>query len=423
MKAQDLAQAIRFFNPRSPLSGAELNYWFVERPDTPRFRLEAYLGAQREPVKTLFIGPRGSGKTTELNKLAESMRNVYYSISVPMLDITGRTGMDYVDLMLALFTEVTQQAVSQGALPTPLLQPVQRGWDDLSRWWDVVIAGLAIRPPADESSVQATLGFKLAELQLGVKQSAQTRERINDLLEPRLPEMIQRLNWVLGQLQRPERRVLLIVEGLDKIDLAAAESIFRDHAATIAAPEATMIFTFPNALRFSDHFDTIRRNFARTDVLPNFAVRRQNGTANDTVVDDLRGLVWARLEERLADREALDLMLFASGGQLSSLVFLVQNAAVEAVAHRRSPQVITAEDAQEAIRLLRSMLAPELRQADYALLRERHRRRRPLTADADEGRLLYNGTLLEYGDGQPWGDAHPVLWELLEHESDDDPDV
>ncbi len=212
------------------------------------------------------------------------------------------------------------------------------------------------------------------------------------------------------------------MEGLDKIDLAAAESIFRDHAATIVAPDATMIFTFPNALRFSDHFDTIRRNFARTDVLPNFAVRRQDGTANDAVVDDLRGLVWARLEERLADREALDLMLFASGGQLSSLVFLVQNAAVEAVARRRPPQTIAAEDAQEAIRLLRSMLAPQLRQTDYGLLRDRHRRRHPLTADADEGRLLYNGTLLEYGDGQPWGDAHPVLWELLEREADDDSD-
>lgn len=422
MKAQNLAQAIRFFNPRSPLTGAELNYWFVERPDTPRFRLEAYLGAQQETVKTLFIGPRGSGKTTELNKLAESMRDVYYSISVPMLDITGRTGMDYVDLMLALFTEVTRQAVAQHTLPTPLARPLQQRWDDLSRWWDVLVAGLSIRPPADETSAQVTLGDKVAALQLGVKQSAQTRERINTLLEPRLPELIQRLNWVLSQLQRPGRRVLLIVEGLDKIDLAAAESIFRDHAATIVAPEATMIFTFPNALRFSDHFDTIRRNFARTDVLPNFAVRRQDGTANDAVVDDLRGLVWARLEETLVQSEALDLMLLASGGQLSSLVFLVQNAAVEAVARRHSPQVITASDAQEAIRMLRSMLAPELRQTDYALLRDRHRRRRPLTADTDEGRLLYNGTLLEYGDGQPWGDAHPVLWELLERDADDDSD-
>ena len=93
MKAVNLEQAIRFFDPRKPLTGPQLSYWFIERPDTPRDRLEAFLRSQIDPVNLLLIGPRGSGKTTELNKLAEALADRFHAIGFSALAVTGRTNM------------------------------------------------------------------------------------------------------------------------------------------------------------------------------------------------------------------------------------------------------------------------------------------------------------------------------------------
>lgn len=420
VRAQDLAEAIRFFDPRKPLTGAELSYWFIERQDTPRHRLEAFLRTQLEPVKLLFIGPRGSGKTTELNKLAEALTDRFHAVGVSALDVTGRTNLNYIDLMLAVSTQVTQYAIAGKLLRRPLSKPLRNGLEDLQAWWNRLVAGLEFRPADAEASVQVRLSFLMAQVEAGVKQSAITRQQLNEQLDLRMPELIQRLDWVIEQIERRgERRLLLVIEGLDKVDLEAAQSIFRDRAATITAPRSAAIFTFPNALRFSDDFDTIRRNFAACEVFPNFALRRRDGTPDPDGPPALRRLVLARLEDRLIDRDALDLLVQASGGQLTSLVTLAQSTAVIAQARRQPPERLTSSDAELAVNLLRRDLVGPLSRQDYATLCARHADRR-LTNEPQERRLLYNGALLEYGNGEPWCDVHPVLWHLLELYTDEE---
>ena len=420
MKAQDLAQAIRFFDPRKPLTGAELNYWFIERQDTPRYRLEAFLRSQLDPVKLLFIGPRGSGKTTELNKLAGALADRFYTIGVSALDVTGRTNLNYIDMMLAVSTQVTKRAIADKLLPRALTKPLRDGLEDLQAWWSRLVAGLEFRPAATEASIQVQLSFLMAQVEAGVKQSATTRQQLNEQLDLRMPELIQRLDWIIEQIEkRGEHRLLLVVEGLDKVDLESAQSIFRDRAATITAPHATTIFTFPNALRFSDDFDTIRRNFAGCEVFPNIALRHRDGSPDPVGPLALRRLVLARLEENLIALDALDLLVQASGGQLTSLVALVQNGAVNALARRQPPERLTSSDAELAVALSRRSLTGPLSRRDYAALRARHRDRL-LTNEPEERRLLYNSTLLEYGNGEPWCDVHPLLWHLLELYADEE---
>jgi len=110
----------------------------------------------------------------------------------------------------------------------------------------------------------------------------------------------------------------------------------------------------------------------------------------------------------------------SSGGQLSSLVFLVQHAAVAALARRTPPEQITAADAKKALEALQTLLSPQLSRQAWATLRARHADRQ-LTNEEAERNLLYNGTLLEYGDGQPWCDVHPALWALMDTVTVDEP--
>lgn len=136
MKAQDLRQTLRNFNPNEPLSSEdELRLWYVERPRSPRMRLKILLETTPEPQKILFIGHRGSGKSTELNKLAEELEASFHTIGFNVLEITGRTSPQYEDLMLAISSKVTRYCIEQGLLPKPLVEAVEGGLQELHDWW------------------------------------------------------------------------------------------------------------------------------------------------------------------------------------------------------------------------------------------------------------------------------------------------
>jgi energy-coupling factor transporter ATP-binding protein EcfA2 len=417
MKATDLKQALRYFDPRRPLSQEfELREWYVARAGSPRGRLRTLLETETEPQKVLFVGHRGSGKTTEINMLADELRHSFHTVPIDLLGITGRTTPEYEDLMLAVSTQVTKFCVRERLVRRPLAEPVGELWQELLDWWRQVVAGLGIRTAPEEASVGVKLETVLGEVELGVKQSSQTREGVKFQINQQMPELIRHLDWVIGQAEEKERRLLIVVEGLDKVDLESAENIFRNHAPTITAPRAAMIYTFPLALRHSDHFSTVRMSFHADPFLPNLCTRHADGSDDLDGLDALRRLVMARTETALIDEDALELILRANGGIPVWLVVLMRSASLYAL--ERGSERITMADAKNAIRdLRRDTLAP-LKRDDYRVLRERHLDRR-LTNDPDEQRLLYNGSLIEYSNDVQWCDAHPVLWALLEKERDD----
>lgn len=71
-RAQTLKEAYNLFDPLRPLEGEWLEAFYVERPQSASIQpLIAELELdERSDDKTLFSGHRGSGKTTELNRLA-----------------------------------------------------------------------------------------------------------------------------------------------------------------------------------------------------------------------------------------------------------------------------------------------------------------------------------------------------------------
>ena len=76
-------------------------------------------------------------------------------------------------------------------------------------------------------------------------------------VERRLSELLDRMNEVLDDITRnARRRILIIVEDIDKLDLATARELFQDHAISLTTPRAHIIYTFPIALRNMNDFIT-----------------------------------------------------------------------------------------------------------------------------------------------------------------------
>ena len=415
MKAVNLKQALQYFDP-VPLSEQNLGFWFVPRQGSPRRRLRIVLETSPQPVKVLFVGHRGSGKSTELNKLAEELSGTFQTIGFNVLEITGRTTPEYEDVMLALSTQVTLDCIQRGWLSQPLAAPVRAGWERLHDWWQQVVAGTNFQPAQRDATISVKLQTLVGQIELGTRQSSTTRETIKFQINQQMPELIKNLNWVIEQSETNSgKRLLLVVEGLDKVDLKSAQDIFRDHAPTITAPNASMIYTFPLALRHSDDYNSIRLSFPQPHFLPNVSTRHADGTPDADGIKFLRDLVLARVEERLIEVEALNLVVQANGGIPVWLVVLLRSAAVYALERSELAESITVADVQNAIRDWRREGIAPLSRGDIEVLRARHRDRQ-LSNDPEEQRLLFNGSLIEYSNEESWCDAHPALWSRLQGE-------
>ncbi len=317
--------------------------------------------------------------------------------------------------MLAISTQVTRKCVEASLVNQPVLEPVRQKWNDILEWWHRAVAGQRFTPHP-EVELGTKLNLLLIELEAGIRQSSETRQAIKDQVSLQMPELIRHLDWIIQQAEASlQKQLLLIVEGLDKVDLASATTMFLHQAATLVAPTVTIIYTFPVALRYSADFNNIRANFDRIEALPNITTHSQGGQSDQQGLNVLRTLVLNRMEERLVQSEALRLLIAASGGIPTSLVFLIQNAALYALTRDEHADTILRQDAQDAIIKLREQLIPALTASDWRVLQERHCDYR-LTSDADNQILLNKGALMEYpGDtGQPWCDAHPALWDLLQ---------
>lgn len=421
MRATNLKQVLTVFDPPRPLVGQDLHLWFTPRQGSPRRRLEIDLRASHRPSKILFVGHRGSGKSTELNKLTEEIQDAYQVIGFTVTEITGRTTPEYEDLMLVISTQVTAECIKANLISRPLSEPIRKKWEDLRNWWLQVVAGLEFRAPDRESDLSLQLSTILGQVEVGARQSSVTREHIKFQVNQQMPELIDRLNWVIEQAEAASsKRMLIVVEGLDKVDLKSATDIFRDHAPTITAPKASMIYSFPLALRHSEHYQTIRLSFPQVYFLPNIATHHADHSPDPDGNKTLRRLVEVRIENNLIAPEALDLVISSNGGIPVWLVFLMRSSALYALERSEEAPQITLADTRNAVKeLRREMLAP-LSQNDLQFLRARHQDRH-LTNDADAQRLLYQGSLIEYFNDVQWCDAHPALWSLLEQMDDDDP--
>lgn len=105
--AQTLQDGIKLFDPKKTLEGEDLKKYYIQRGSTATKEIKIYLlGA--EDSKILFSGHRGSGKSTELNRLSSEIEAEYKDLILVKYSI--ESVLDTYDLEISdiLFTMVSQ---------------------------------------------------------------------------------------------------------------------------------------------------------------------------------------------------------------------------------------------------------------------------------------------------------------------------
>ncbi len=408
------------FDPWRMLWGDELERYFVERKGGLLETLAPQLSPDMLPQKVLLTGHHSSGISTELAKLGQSLAQDFV---VTYFDAFWSLGpdADYADLLFAIGVAIYKAAED---LRLKLDRgPLERLGDHLStvvreritpkgftidplRWLSSIVAcGLgALGLPAPPLQVQG--------LSLGLEEEVTKRREI----KPHIAKVADGVNEIISELEAksPDKPLLLLIDGLDKLPLDHARSIFAE-SPMLSKLNCWAVYTAPIALR--SEFSQLGRFFY---ILPFPIVklyeRGRREERYEPGYETMRSVVRRRLEglgldpEDVISKEALDLLIAMSGGVMRDLILLMREASVNA--KRGEKPSIQLGEARKAVYFRRRQFAMGLRKPEYDELENFLKTGRPTEAEVFD-RLVGNLYILIYLDEEPWYDIHPNVLPLI----------
>ena len=245
----------------------------------------------------------------------------------------------------------------------------------------------------------------------GEKDGGGTRKIVREKVSHRISDLLEAIEFVAKEIETNDgRKILIIVEDLDKSDLSTAKELFYGHATTLLAPQVTIVYTFPTALRHDNDWMQVQMNFPNCLILPNLKTQSRSGEPDQAGLGCIRSILTKRVEERLFTSDALPALARYSCGIPRELVALARRACLESMKSQKPSIDETAvELAAKAKRMDYQVL---LTAEQLVLLREVHQTRQVKNDEAHRA-LLHNLSVLEYRNDGVWYDVHPVILPLL----------
>jgi len=428
-KAKTFSEVIDVFTP-APLNNDNWNFW----QDTDEVRETVVIptiieklkqSVTKKPIKILFCGHRGCGKSTELNRISRKMKNQFEIVS----ESIERYPLHAIDHRLVLYfcAEILLETAERIELD---LQDREK--DTLLGWFDEKSIQ-DVREQGYNVDVHTGAGIKILNLiKAGfsgkIFRASETREQSLKFVLDRMDRYMDGLFVISEKIrQKTKKPLLLIIENLDKINnLEQGRKIFIENSKIFGNLPFHAIFTFPIGL-WLDPKSNLTADYDNPEILPMIPVNpppsiiEQGEQKAEKGRDCLRSLFYKRVEqsEDLIDSEPLDLLIVKSGGVLRDFSYLIRESCILAQ--------ITKSDKIQKNHV--EMILNKLQQQYETFLGEFEEfkvsdildqinqfRKGPLVgADHTEifKHLLQNLCILEY-NGERWHDLHPLIRNYME---------
>lgn len=440
MKAKQLSDIPHVASPK-PLDAATWGMWVDTEQSRGNNAVVKLVMRMRDAhgrpdaMKALFTGHAGSGKSTELQRVAEMLKDLYHCVIGPIGTRYALPQIDYRQFLFYCATQLVDVAEDQKATLSRDEAKALLEWFDETTKEEVRKDGYNLDAGAGVNlSLFKSLFAKVAGK---IYSGGETKEKTVKHIESRLDQL--RLNMQVMVKAIEEKlapgKLLLIVEDLDKIeDLEQGRRLFFEHRRQLLDVPCSMILTFPIALWYGQDDGVL--NYPIRYLLPMIPVDSPPETIKDLNPQKaergravLRKIVFARLDETddLISEEALEKLIDDSGGVLRDLLYVLREAAVSAQVAGRTR--IEIGDIEGVGRELRSEYANRLGRPASTQVTEDTTASDPIkrvlgeTEDwpkesaiaeedvgtsADFKRLLQSLCILEY-DGDRWYDLHPLV--------------
>jgi len=387
--------------------------FYVRRQDKVVSKLKRILlrakGKASVP-RYLFSGHTGSGKSTELQKIADAsdINDAYWPVLISLRKHADINDIDYTDVFFVIASQLFIAYKETGNL-----KKHDQLLEDIERWEGTFIKEVVIQE-GDHTTKEFNAAIKagIVELTSKFKKEPRAKEIIRKRVELHIGALVDNINE-LGTiiLAHEGKRPLIIIDDLDKASLADSREIFISRQSTIMDINLPVIYAISSTLFYDPAFPS--RKGIQEIFLPNIKLHEE---CSDVRVSEgymlLRNFVHARMEPELISEDALELAMKMSGGVFRELVRIMQDSIDYALGEER--ERVEIEDVEQSVTDIRNVYWRILTQTHIDILDD-IRACIPTRNDTETmAALLKMLAILEYNGSGRWFDVHPALYKLLD---------
>jgi energy-coupling factor transporter ATP-binding protein EcfA2 len=371
-----------------------------------------------QDAKVIFSGHRGCGKSTLLAKFGRTVGDRYFVTFFSISDLIEMSDVNHINILFAIAVNLMLEAEKQQIeIPTSIK-------DSFYKWFAKRTRTEIDTPISGEVSV----GFDFKLISGKLKTESVIRDEIKQEFERNVSDLVAKLNEIAATIQvASQKDVLVIIDDLDKLDLAVVRTIFSDHIKTLFLPGFSIIYTIPvAALRenplsamFTTEADDQIVVMPVSKLVAKSERRKPDPVYQEAAIETLCEVLHRRIPHEILAPEIAKQMVLESGGVLRELVRICNRCCRICLREiRRQPDrtdfkidrlVLT-----EAIKGLRLDFETTLGKADYTILQTTYQNFLPEDPKADPFLDLLHGLqVLEYRNDEVWYDVHPIVTDLL----------
>lgn len=410
-KAQTLEEVWANFDPTLAVDPA--TQFYIARQDDRLHSLRFELMRARGDFHAFLCGHRGSGKTTELKRLAadEEIGEKFLPIYLTIQEFGSESvHLSHDALMVEIGLALGREGKRRG-MDTEL-------HETLANWGKEIV-----RTFLHDEAVQAEVGAKanawlaFFKAQLSTRREWKAEEK--QILEPRVRDLIDILNLMAADLHNKSgKRVLVFVDDIEKGESEAHREmharIFEEHYDVLMQPRFSMVYTLPIYFRaFPGSRIQPQELFAFSALrLYDQASKQEDDPPLDKNAEGYR-FMRDFVESRLAEWETvfgseavLEKLLLIGSGLFRETARSVRDAAYLAL-RRGAGERITMADADAVATRIKKEYQPMIRGEAVKVLKE--------VLASTEGWVpgvepfLQNRAVVEYENGDLWLDLRSLL--------------
>ncbi|HSN97952.1 MAG TPA: hypothetical protein VLS89_06625 [Candidatus Nanopelagicales bacterium] len=426
-----------------PFRPAENPAWWAKRVRSPAAKIVQRVAMPFGDTRALVTGTTGTGKSTEILRIAKARSGEdlvivldlqrHFSVVVGDEQALRRISSWEVIFLAGLaIVRATSELMAHAPVPEEYIKDLGAAWERVARVTGtptaqgaqidigalakaMVVTASAALPLLGAPAAAGAVGLKVLEGAAGAFKwnlplgQAQKRKADQDA---EMQSLLHAINLIIGYIQTKAARILLLVDGLDRItDLGRAESLFLE-SELIPQLECRMVVSGPFALRSSPAASAVPR-FNLVVPLVNEPVMdhvdpREPGPGIDFFCDLYRRRTSDLGVSDLVHRPELERLAYLSGGRardfVKSIRMLAEQCWLDDVPSATPAQVEAVVDS--ARRLLETGLdRGHIRVLESIMMDSKHR----IPEDDKARELLAYGHLLPYPNESEWYYPHPLL--------------
>ena len=371
-------------------------------------------------AKIIFSGHRGCGKSTLLAEFGRNLSDRYFVAFFSIAETIEMSDVNHINILFAIAINLMSRAEQEQINISESIK------NEFYKWFAKRTQVEVETPKSAEFSV----GFDLFKIITGkLRTEASIRNELKREFERNISDLVAKLNEIAAAIQGASKKeILVIIDDLDKLDLAVVRSIFQEHIKALFLPGFSIVYTIPiSSLRDISLSATLRTEaddqiviMPVSKLLSKGERRKTNPGYQDNAIETLCKILHKRIPKEILEPDVARQMTLHSGGVLRELMRISNRCCRICLREiRRSPGQtsfkVNSVVLEEAIKDLRLDFETTLGKTDYKILKETYEKFLPEDPKQQAFLDLLHGLdVLEYRNNEVWYDLHPIVMDLLQ---------